>query len=292
MQFAGLPDVDQCKVPSIKTCSSMKKLDKAVCEFKARLKNPWLVCYGQSYWSLLAQDALENAKRKKKKCMLGDKEKKRHGRQLYCALRRFYLSDHMYSEPWPKSPLDLWQWFLDKEKRELTWCDQEALASVSGNKCFDTVSFVISILAKQKGIRRGKNSLGVVLPESFVERAEPDGAGNCQIFSSSRLSEVIRKLKSTLDNGHLVRAGVYPPYKPCHRSLLMRSLGHYVLIIGHDGADTFVYWNTVQGAEGSVYGSRFSLLKSGKNRFVSPAASYQVVYLDSLVPKTSLACPI
>jgi len=292
MQFAELPDTDQCKVPLINTCSRMKKLDKAVCEFKARLKNPWLVCYGQSYWSLLAKDVLGNGKSKKEKCDLAERAKKRHGKELYCALRSSYLTEHKFSEPWPKSPFDLRQWFLEKKKRNLTWCDQKALESVSGNKCFDTVSFVMSILAKQKGIRRGKNNLGVVLPEAFVERAEPDSAGKCQIIGSSQLTQIIKRLKSTLENGYPVRAGVYPPDKPCHLSLLMRSLGHYVLIIGHDGVDTFVYWNTGQGPEESVYGNRFGLLKVDRNRFISSAGRYQVVYLDSLVPKASLVCPI
>jgi hypothetical protein len=276
-----LPD-DSCKLI---TCFATEKINKAVCNFKARLKNPWLVCWGQSYWALLAKRALENAKEKEVKCTKGQTTKKLRGATLQRELRSSYLEvKRQFLEPWPKSPLDLWHWFLQK-KEKLNWCDQEALRAISRDECCNTVEFVMKVL-EQQNPSRGIDTLGHVVTEAMIDRVQHDDQKGCLMFSGSRLKNIIQSLKATLDAGYFVQAGVYPTYKACKLLLIPALLRHYVLIIGHDNANQFVYWNTVGEQQNSIHGGRFGFLEYDGQRLATQSLNYQVVYLNSKISKS------
>lgn len=260
--FAGSVDVrdtlgqveDQCAISLSRAaiCAGKgidRRIDRAVCEFLTRVSNPRLIRNGQYYWKLLASDTVKT---------IGGQDCANlyvNGNDLYRSLSQHYL-DHNG----PKTELELAHWFVTKLGRQITACDVKALGRATGNKCFDTVNFMIKVLRRtcafpvtEKSALDRKGYNVVTLADSASE-VESKGMKRC-VLKYRPSKDLVEKMKATLDNGHLIRAGVgnYDTERwvgkrkvkiPCVVSRYLEP-GHYILVFGHDGYNRFVYWNTV-----------------------------------------------
>jgi hypothetical protein len=243
------------------------KMDWAVRELK-KINNRRLIQSGQFYWRDLAQEALETLRVPKPSggCPKwkdpSDPRRKKEGNALFSLLSTNYLQ-----EKGPKTGKELAYWFQRKGGR-ITWCDHDALMAACIDKCFNTVYFMIEVLRKVCAFPvKGKSYFPL------------DNASSVEALAAQPLGwpGVLENIKKTLDNGYLFRAQVGPR--------------HSVLIIGHDGHNRLIYWNTVSDSL-DRYGRGFGeiIFEPGNNAPEFGGQKRNIYKLHTLVPLHGSRC--
>ncbi|HEU0302638.1 MAG TPA: hypothetical protein VFR37_24470 [Longimicrobium sp.] len=239
-------------------------MERAVCDFRALLNNPRLVCNGQHYWSALAAEALEMGP-------LGTPGTSRiapDGPTLFRALWTTYRSRIE-----PRDPAGMQHWFQSTYGRPVQKRDVDALWAVEADLCHETVGHVAELVLGTKPEKR-VNCLGSLGYEELVSGTT--GAGEqCRPRGKADMSAKVSRLRQVLDAGFYVRTGV--PY-PRH---CYKKTGHFLLILAHDGGNQFLYWNTLAHETGD-YGRAFGFIEYTKGRLQMRRGEYPVIYLHPL----------
>ena len=241
-------------------------IERAICDFRLRLNNPRLACNGQHYWSALAAEAVAMGP-------LGTPRTSANhprGEALFSDLWGSYLDTIG-----PRDPAAMQAWFVQKHGRQVLQRDVDELWRVEANKCHNTVGFVAELLLGD-GPSKRPNCLGS-LGRSNLVSGETSSNGECRPRFRHDLPAKVARLRKVLDNGFYVKAGV--PY-PNHCD---ENTGHFLLILGHDGGNQFVYWNTV-AHENADYGRAFGIIeyREKENRLQMRRGEYPVIYLHPL----------
>lgn len=236
---------------------------RAICEFKKRVANPRLVCHGQFYWTRLACEALRQLQNPVTPPFTPAFPS---GQTLFELLTENYRKNGE-----PRTPDQMEQWFQRTYRRSVNEKDVRALDSVDADKCHDTVTAVVRLLRLAP---TGPQCLGSLSRRELVTGNNGKQGEECALTYTSNLPAIVERMRATLDRGYVIRAGVVHP-SPCGK------VGHYLLIIGHDGGNEFVYWNTVQNETGAL-GRSFGIIEHAGGALRMKRGPHDVVSLAPL----------